>query len=87
MKEQSYYVFQTKFQKYSIYCIFKREQKKAAWFWNMNVISTKTQLFLVYDKGVNNPLIWQQGTCLTNRLCISGPWTLIIFPQLKFMVS
>lgn len=41
--------------------------------WNMNVISTKTQLSLVYDKGVNNPLIWHQGTCLTNQLCISGP--------------
>lgn len=53
--------------------MFTREQKKEAWLWNINVISTKTQLFLVYDKGVNNPLIWQQGTCLTNRVCISGP--------------
>lgn len=29
MKEQSYHVFQTKFQNYSIYCMFTREQKKA----------------------------------------------------------
>lgn len=41
--------------KYLKFCLFTWE--KAARLWNINVVSLLNQLFLVYDKEVNNPLI------------------------------